>query len=261
MKPAKPLVSLAFIFSLCLTLPTFSADSADNPAQARLAVASNFSSTIKILLLKFNNEKYQIEASHGSTGKLFAQLKNGAPYDVFLSADELRADKLVQSGLAEANSGFIYAQGQLALWAANKAHHPVGPNSLNSTQLRLAIANPKLAPYGSAADSYLKQSQKHPLKKKPLQGENISQAYQFVASGNADFGLLALSQLSVSSQPNESWWLVPSNLYSPINQKAVLTKHGRKNPAAIAFLKFLRSPEAINIIKQNGYSVVNEVTQ
>ena len=240
------------------------------PVHARLAVASNFSATTAQLINAFNNEQnqqnqFEISASFGSSGKLFAQIMNGAPYHAFLSADEDRVHRLLQRGHGIEGSDFIYARGQLALFSIKPELFPLNETALSKARV-VALANPKLAPYGFSAQHYLTHHvNRHHVNwpnasatpYKVILGENISQTFQFVVSGNADVGLVAYSQLLASQQPKERWQRIALNQYPPINQKAVLTVTGKSNPAAHAFLAFLRSQRAINIIQQSGYAVGN----
>ncbi len=249
---------ISLLFCLLCYHPTYAADQAE---RAHIAVASNFSHTLKQLLSEFNNDHQQVITSFSSSGKLYAQIINGAPYDAFLSADVSRVNKLIEEGFTGKDSDFIYAQGRLVLWTNNPKFFPVSQEQLRNKPIRVALANPKLAPYGLAAQQFLKQSGLDNLLSNAIQGENISQTYQFVASTNADFGLVAYSQILAKPHKVESWWLVPKNSHSPINQKAVLTRKGMQNSTAKAFLQFLRSQKAINIIEQNGYSVPHTPSQ
>lgn len=219
--------------------------------EIRVAVASNFMSTIKILGAKFEQKTgHRVILSSGSTGKHYAQIIHGAPFHAFFAADTKRPALLEQSGLTQANSRFTYAIGKLALWS------PKGLAENNGTALRkgkfrhLAIANPKLAPYGKAAFQVLQaRGLWLPLKNKIVRGENIAQTFQFVKSGNADLGFIASSQLEPPDRNRV--WLVPQALYKPIRQQAVLIKN---NAAAQAFVDYVQSDEAKKIIEESGYS-------
>lgn len=221
--------------------------------EARVAVAANFASPIKAIVAAFEKDSiHTIQLSIGSSGKLFAQIQNGAPYDILLSADTTKPDKLVQSNLAIADSRFTYAIGRLVLWHTHNLQAKQLLETGNYT--RLAIANPRLAPYGRAARETLKQLELFD-QEKIVSGENISQTYRYVASGNADMGLVALSQVIVDGQLPEGAWLVPKSLHTPIRQDAVLLDHGKANEAAMALLEYLRSEQAVSIIRQYGYDV------
>lgn len=221
--------------------------------QTRVAVAANFASPIKAIVAAFEKASpHTVQLSLGSSGKLFAQIQNGAPYDILLSADSSKPDKLIQSGLAVADSRFTYAIGRLVLWHTHNLQAKQLLETGNYT--RLAIANPRLAPYGKAARETLKQLNLFD-QDRLVSGENISQTYRFVVSGNADMGLVALSQVIVDGNIPEGAWLVPKSMHSPIRQDAVLLEQGRANEAALALMAFLRTEQAIGIIRQYGYDV------
>lgn len=225
--------------------------------EVRVAVASNFLAPLKALVAAYEQDHPdRIRISAGSTGKLYAQIVNGAPFDLFLAANAREPERLAETGAAVADSRFTYARGQLALWAGGQplaaAEMPAG--ICQGDYRRLAIANPKTAPYGAAALQVLDALDcTAAVQAKLIRGENISQAYQFVASGNADYGFVALSQLHGADAG--SYWVVPESLHDPIDQQGVLLKAGLNNPAAIDFLDYLRSPAALEIIRGFGYSV------
>ena len=235
---------------LCLAVPGNGAD------KIRIAVASNFVACMKNLdTVYVKQSQQQTLLSFASTGKHYAQIINGAPFDVFLAADVQRPQILEQKGYAVRGSRFTYALGQLVLWSPMKS---VDDNTLQHGHYRrLAIANPRLAPYGQAAMEALKNLK---LELKPSQlvrGENINQAYQYVLSGNADLGLLAYSQIKpqIKSQlkpliAKTDYWLLPDDLYQSIEQQAIQLQEGE---AASAFMKFLRSATARDIIQDCGY--------
>lgn len=221
--------------------------------ELRIAVASNFSITLKKLSADFEKKTgYKLITSAGSTGKLFAQIVHGAPYDIFLSADAERADLLVTKNLAKQSR--IYAQGKLIFIANDKS----GKNCrsvLDQALNHLSIANPKTAPYGTAAKQVLlKLGKWEQLKNNLVVSENIAQAYQYVVSGNADAGLIAAS-LIVNSAENKNYcqWDVPGRLHDPIRQKMVMLNHALKNVAAKAFFNYMKSASAKRIILENGY--------
>ena len=223
--------------------------------QALVAVAANFSEAARQLGSDFeSSSSHNITLTVGSTGKLYAQILHGAPFDVLLAADQKRPKILETNGRAVAGSRFTYAVGRLALWSADSTGAVAdGAKTLRSSQFRkLAMANPDLAPYGAAAQETLNAlGIADRLKPKLVMGENIAQAHALVATGNAELGLVALSNILSASG---SHWEVPADLHSPIRQDAVLLKRGATNRAATAFLLYLESPKAIALIENLGYS-------
>jgi len=220
--------------------------------EARIAVASNFTNTIEAIAKRFQKiSGDQIILVFGSTGKFYAQIMNGAPFDAFFSADTRRPALLEQQGIALPDSRFTYAQGKIVLYSPNYLDTNVAV--LKKQQYRyLAIANPKLAPYGAAAKQVLeKLGIWNSLRFKMVRGENIGQTYQFVISGNAELGLVALSQIKTPGRTiNGSYWEIPAKLYQPIKQQAILIS---PNPVAKAFMEFVQSDEAKTIIQSFGY--------
>jgi molybdate transport system substrate-binding protein len=241
---------LAFI----LTLPITTASA----GELHIAVAANFTKPIKQLEQIFEEQyAHSLTISLGSTGQLYAQIQHGAPYEVFLAADTKRPQLLIDKGMAINESFFIYAVGQLVLWSTQADLIDRDAQILKSGNFQhIAIANPKAAPYGAAAQQVLqKQGVWESLQTKIVQGNNITQTYQFVATGNAELGFIALSQYRVTEEKLKgSHWQVPQTLYDPIEQGAVLLKKGATNPIAQAFLDFLQSPAAVKVIKDFGYS-------
>jgi molybdate transport system substrate-binding protein len=241
---------------LLLALALLLAPAAAQAETALIAVAANFAQPAERLIQGFAAESgHQIEVSTGSTGNLAAQIRNGAPFTLFLSADERRPAELEAEGLAVAGSRFTYAVGKLVLWGPDPRWVVIDPaTSLNDPELkRLAIANPELAPYGRAAEEVLTAlGVWEAVEPKLVRGEDIAQTYQFVASGNAELGFVALSQVLDASG---SRWEVPQDLYTPIRQQAALLKRGEGNAAAKAFLDYLRSEPAREIIRAAGYGV------
>jgi molybdate transport system substrate-binding protein len=223
---------------------------------ALIAVAANFAKPAERLIQAFAAESgHEIEVSAGSTGTLAAQIRNGAPFTLLLSADERRPEELEAEGLAVAGSRLTYAVGKLVLWGPDPRWVVLDPTaSLTNPQLtHLAIANPEVAPYGRAAQEALTAlGVWDAVQAKLVRGEDVAQAYQFVASGNAELGFLALSQVLDQSG---SRWEVPQDLYVPIRQQAVLLKPGEGSAAAKAFLDYLRSEPAREIIRAAGYGV------
>ncbi len=228
--------------------------------EVRIAVAANFTSTLNEIANQFEREsRHTTLISSGSTGKFYAQIKHGAPFDVFLSADASRPQLLEDEGLAVPGSRFTYAVGRLTLWSPDP--HILkddGPTVLTNAQFEhLAIANPKTAPYGTAAKHVLEQlGLWHQLKNRMVQGENIGQTFQFVFSHNAQLGFVALAQvLDPKINGAGSRWNVPAHLHEPLAQHAVLLTNGQRNTAAIAFLDFVKSSTARAIIERFGYEL------
>ncbi len=226
-----------------------------------VAVAANFTKPMTDIAEAFEKTTgHSAKLSFGSSGKFVAQIENGAPFEVFLSADDKAPAKLEQSGFAVANSHFTYAIGKLVLWSATANLVDAQGEILSKGGFKhLALADPKLAPYGAAALEVLKN--KNLLNKlQPLfvQGENIAQTYQFVSTGNAELGFVALSQVIDNGKISSgSAWQIPENLYTPLHQEAVLLKKGEDNPAASALMQFLKSPEAKAIVSKYGYGLAN----
>ena len=222
--------------------------------EARIAVASNFTNAIKAIAQQFQKKSGdKIILIFGATGRFYAQIMNGAPFDAYFSADTRRPALLEQQGIALAGSRFTYAEGKIVLYSPKFTY--VDASVLKKRAYHyLAIANPKLAPYGAAAKQVLESfglwnSMRYQL----VRGENIGQAYQFVVSGNAELGFVALSQItSPGLVLSGSYWEVPSSLYRPIKQQAVLLSH---NPVAKAFITFVQSDEAKAIIQDFGYDI------
>jgi molybdate transport system substrate-binding protein len=220
----------------------------------RVAVASNFADTLRAVAERFGVVSgHSVTLSPGSTGKHYAQIKNGAPFDLFFAADRRRPELLEQGGLARKGSRFTYALGKVVLWSSDPGLVDPEGRVLQSERFRhLAIANPRLAPYGKAAQEVLQARRVwNRLRPRLVRGENISQTYLFVRSRNAELGFVAYSQLVRGDQPIEgSWWDVPQTLYTPIEQQAVLLKEGE---VARAFLVFVQSAEAKDLIRTHGY--------
>lgn len=228
-----------------------------------VAVAANFTKPMTEIAAAFEKTTgHSANLSFGASGKFVAQIENAAPFEVFLAADDKTTAKVVQDGFAVANSDFIYAIGKLVLWSATTGLVDDKGDILNKGGFKhIALADPKLAPYGAAAVELLKNKTLFD-KLQPLfvQGENINQTYQFVSTGNAELGFVALSQvldIDKGKIVNGSAWQVPENLYTPIRQNAVLLKKAEGNPAAPALIEFLKSPEAKAIISKYGYGLAN----
>jgi molybdate transport system substrate-binding protein len=225
---------------------------------ALVAVATNFSEVIDVLKTDFETATdHKLTIITGSTGKLYAQIVNGAPFDVFLAADQARPERLVADGWT-LGSRFTFATGQLALWSADVDR--IGENGLQALTepyRRLAIANPQLAPYGVAAKEALTAlGLLEKLQERIVMGENIGQAHALVASGNAELGIVALAYaISPRNIKAGSYWVIPPELYAPIHQDAVLTRHAQDNAAASAFVDYLQSDPAKETIRAYGYEV------
>lgn len=242
----KRLASLLLVFFA-------SASAAADPVH--VAVATNFAPTCRTLADAFTAAtKHPVVISDGSSGKLFAQIENGAPFEVLLSADAERPRKLEEGKHAVAGSRFAYAIGRLALWSARDGFVTGEAVLRGDTFQHLAIANPELAPYGAAAREVLQHlGLWDRLAPKLVRGEDIGQTFQFISTGNAELGFVALSQLTADK--GGSRWLVPTDLYAPIEQQAVLLMPGKDDPAARAFLDFLKSETARARIEAAGYGV------
>jgi molybdate transport system substrate-binding protein len=222
-----------------------------------IAVASNFIAPGQEIAKLFEKENgYQIKISSGSTGKFFAQIQNGAPFHVLLSADTLTPAKLLKEGFAVPSTQITYAIGKLVLWSSSPELVTGNDKVLDGNKFKkIAIANPELAPYGVAAIETLKHiGQFQHLKSKIVWGENIAQAHQFVLSGNAELGFVSASQVMRDGKLTQgSAWIVPDTLHSPILQDAVLLNKGRDSIAARSFLIFLESDKVRDIIEHFGY--------
>lgn len=222
-----------------------------------VAVAANFSAPMHAIAQAFTQDSgHHTQLSFGSTGKLYAQIAHGAPFDVLLAADAATPQKLAEQGLALPQSRFTYAMGQLALWSKHPGYVDAQGKVLQSTHwTHIAIANPKLAPYGAAAMQTLEQlGLTANVLPRVVQGESIGQAYQFAASGNAQLGFVALAQVMHDGQITEgSAWVVPSALHAPIRQDAVLLQRAQHKPAAQALLDYLHGDKARAIMRSYGY--------
>jgi molybdate transport system substrate-binding protein len=218
-----------------------------------IAVASNFQPALEVIAGQFTAQTGQrVELISGSTGKHYAQILQGAPFDLFFAADSERPRRLEQAGIALPGTRFRYAEGELVLWSPQADRvDPQGEILRDGSFRRLAIANPRLAPYGLAAQQTLQSlGLWDGLQDRLVRGENIAQAFHFVHSGNAELGLLARSQI-VTTAVGGSYWMVPRDLHRAIEQHAVLLREGE---AARAFLRYVRSPAALEIIHRFGYA-------
>lgn len=226
-------------------------------AEVVVAVAANFTAAMGEIETAFEAQSgHALTVSYGSSGRLYAQIVNGAPFQVFLSADEEKPRQLVDQGLADAATRFTYAVGSLVLWSPDADAGLDDAGALTAGRIdRLAIANPRLAPYGAAAMETLENlGLADAYRDKLVMGENISQAYQFVNTGNTDAGFVALSQVMTDGRlPRGSGWVVPQRLHSPIRQDAVVTRQGQGKPAVTEFMAFLGSDQARQIMQAFGY--------
>ncbi len=225
--------------------------------EVSVAVAANFAGPMSAMSEAFTAATgHRLKMSVGASGKFYSQIVAGAPFEVLISADDETPKKLVAQGLAVPHTQFTYAIGKLVLWSAQPGVVDDQGAVLAAARFaHLAIANPKTAPYGRAAVEVLKARGLHEsLAPKLVTGESIGQAFQFVATGNAELGFVALSQVVVPGKPvSGSYWLVPSSLYGQIRQDAVLLKRGEKNPAALALLAYLKSAPAKAVTQAYGY--------
>lgn len=225
---------------------------------ARIAAATNFATVLPQLTARFQRgTSHALTISMGSTGKLFAQIVNGAPFDILLAADQERPERLEQAGLAVPDSRFTYAVGRLTLWSADPDRiGPDGVEALHAPFHHLAIANPDLAPYGRAARETLESLGLYAeLADRLVLGENVGQAQAMIATGNAELGFVARSSLVAEQAPGGSRWDVPAALHQPIRQDAVLLVRAIDNAAARAFLTYLTAAEAQGIIRRAGYGI------
>jgi len=228
-------------------------------AEVKVAVAANFTAPMKVIAEAFERDTgHKALLSFGATGQFYAQIKNGAPFEILLSADDETPLKLEKDGLAVIGTRFTYAIGKLVLWSKNPQLVDNKGEVLKTNSFeKIALANPKLAPYGAAAMQTLQKiGLASSLAPKIVEGSNISQTYQFVASGNAALGFVALSQVYENGRLKEgSAWQVPAHLHEPIRQDAILLKHAKDNSTAEALMKYLRSEKARNIIVAYGYAL------
>lgn len=255
--PSRRLSRFRLLYALLLVLALAGPAAAE---QAVVAIAANFAEVVERLEADFERESgHTVTFVAGSTGKLYAQIAHGAPFDAFLAADQARPERLEEEGLAVTGSRFTYATGRLTLWSRDPGVVAAdGAATLRAGKFRLlAIANPDLAPYGAAARQTLRSLDLWAgLEDKIVMGETVGQAHAMVASGNAELGFVALSYvLSPRNDTEGSRWDVPSDLHAPIRQDAVLLKRAAGNAAARAFLDFLRSDVATTVIETYGYGV------
>ncbi|VVN87515.1 Molybdate-binding protein ModA [Pseudomonas fluorescens] len=245
---------------VCLTsLLAVFAISAAQADEVQVAVAANFTAPIQAIAADFEKDTgHKLVAAYGATGQFYAQIKNGAPFDVFLSADDTTPEKLEKEGDTVKGSRFTYAVGTLALWSAKDGYIDAKGEVLKKNEYQhLSIANPKAAPYGLAATQVLEKLKlTEATKAKIVEGQNITQAYQFVSTGNAELGFVALSQIYKEGKVTSgSAWIVPASLHDPIKQDAVILSKGKDNAAAKALVEYLKGPKAAAVIKSYGYQL------
>ena len=249
--------SSSCIFVVALLFATTA--SSANAGEVNAAVAANFTVPVQQIAIQFEKETgHKVKLSFGSSGKFYSQIKEGAPFDVFLAADEKTPKMLEQEGLAVADTRFVYALGKLVLWSAKSGFVDGKGEALSKGSYnKLSYADPKLAPYGLAAQEVLqKLNLWDKVQSKLVTGESISQAYQFAATGNAELAFIALSQITKDGKVTDgSRWIVPANLYTPIKQGAIQLTAAKDKAAAQAFLAYLKSEKAVAIIRSFGYEL------
>lgn len=232
--------------------------------EVTIAVAANFTAPMQKIAQAFEQDTgHKVLLAFGATGKFYAQIKNGAPFAALLSADDETPARLEKEGVAIAGTRFTYAVGRLALWSKNpslvddKGQVLLSNNTDKNNFKKLAIADPKLAPYGAAAIEVIERMGViDKVRSKLVQGDSIGQAFQFVMTENAELGFVALSQISIDGRITQgSAWVVPQNLYKPLKQDAVLLPFGKHNAAVIALMKYMRTERVQTIIRSYGYSL------
>ena len=245
---------------VCLTsLLAVFAIGAAQADEVQVAVAANFTAPIQAIAADFEKDTgHKLIAAYGATAQFYTQIKNGAPFEVFLSADDTTPEKLEREGDTVKGSRFTYAVGTLALWSAKDGYVDTKGEVLKKNEYQhLSIANPKTAPYGLAATQVLEKLKlTEATKAKIVEGQNITQAYQFVSTGNAELGFVALSQIYKEGKVTSgSAWIVPASLHDPIKQDAVILDKGKDNAAAKALVEYLKGPKAAAVIKSYGYQL------
>jgi len=226
--------------------------------EVSVAVAANFTAPLQRIAADFEKDTgHKVVASFGSTGKFYAQIKGGAPFELLLSADDETPAKLIAESAAVAGSQFTYAIGKLVLWSAKPGVVDGQGQVLKKGSFEhIALANPKLAPYGAAGMEVMKAlGAFDALQAKLVTAENITQAYQFISTGNALLGFVALSQVLKDGKMEGSSWIVPARLYTPIRQDAVILDKGRGKPGALALMQYLKSAKAVAVIQSFGYEL------
>ena len=252
-------MSVCVKFRLLTVLSGLVLSCAAHAAELNVAVAANFTAPMNVIAAEFAKDTgHQAKLSFGSTGKFYAQIKNGAPFQVLLAADDETPAKLAREGLAVPGSQFTYALGTLALWSARPGYVDASGEVLKRAPFnKLAIANPKLAPYGKAAIEVLTgMGLFDAISPRFVMGENIAQTWQFASTGNADLGFVALSQIIKEGKIGAgSAWIVPAKLHTPIRQDAVVLSSGKENAAAAALMTYLKGDKAKAIIRSYGYEI------
>jgi molybdate transport system substrate-binding protein len=227
--------------------------------EVQVAVAANFTAPMKVIAAQFEQETgHKVLASYGATGKFYAQIQNGAPFDILLAADDETPAKLDKENATVPKSRFTYAIGKLVLWSAKEGVVDARGDVLKTGKFdHIAVANPKLAPYGLAAQETLQKLNLFTtLQPKFVTGDNIGQTYQFVASAAAPLGFVAMSQVYENNQlKSGSAWIVPATMYSPIRQDAVVLTRGANKPAVTAFIGYLKGDKAKALIRAYGYDL------
>ncbi len=242
----------------CLLIMLVLTSSAARAEEILVAVASNFSAPMEQISAVFEEQtEHELNLVFGSSGRLFAQIQNGAPFQLFFSADQQKPQQLEAAGLTVQDSRFTYVTGSLVLWSSNTTLTIEGPDILDSEFTRIALANSTLAPYGRAAEETLAYFNKtEQTRSRWIRGENIAQTFQFVETGNADLGFVAMSQVSSDGEfIRGQGWVVPSDSHKPIRQDVVQIKHESECEACSLFLDFMRSPRVADIVQAYGYRV------
>ncbi|CAN1565454.1 molybdate ABC transporter substrate-binding protein [Limnohabitans sp. B9-3] len=239
---------------------------ATQAGEVTVAVAANFTAPMQKIAKLFEQDTgHKAQLAFGATGKFYAQIKNGAPFAVLLAADDETPARLEKESLAVTGTRFTYAVGRLALWSKNPTLVDDKGEVLRSSNFdklgihKIALADPKLAPYGAAALEVMTHLGVLPaIKSRLVQGESIGQTYQFVSTENAQLGFVALSQISFEGRITQgSAWVVPPSMHTPLKQDAVLLNVGKDNPAALALLKYLQGDAAKGLIRSYGYALAN----
>jgi molybdate transport system substrate-binding protein len=254
MKRLLPLYRMLALLALLAMQPVGGAFA----GQTFVAVAANFTDPAKEIAAVFKEKTgHEAVLSFGSTGQFYTQMTQAAPFEVFLAADAEHPRKLADGGFGVAESRFTYAIGKLVLWSKTPGLVKDGDTLKSSSFNKIAIANPVVAPYGAAAVEVMKKLGVYDtVQPKIVQGANISQTFQFIDTGNAELGFVALAQLMGKGEGSR--WLAPQELYPPIKQDAILLKNGAGNEAATALISFLKGPEATAIIRRYGYALDSE---
>lgn len=250
----KPVVKSGLL--LCAALACAATGRISQADDVHVAVAANFLSTLQQVADGFSKKNpHRVVISSGSTGKLYAQIVHGAPYQIFLAADAERPQRLEREGFGVKDSRYTYARGRLALWSRDARRVDAAGNVLKVGGVaHLAMANPRTAPYGLAAQQTLEHlGVWQTWQPRVVQGEDIGQVLQFVDSGAAELGFVAYAQ--VKQRNVGSYWLVPSTYHAPLEQQVVLLQRGAETPAALAFMRYLRSAEVRRLIEDAGYEV------